>query len=519
MKNKILLFAFLLLLIGCQESIKYQSTTLTNENGMNLEKSSKYSISPEEALTNLTEFLNSEKNSTRGNNDKMISEVYPVILHSPLTRNSCSTTQIDTLLYVANFKDEKGYAILGADNRIPDKILAVTDNGSLSQDMIAASSSSSSQSQPTINPYPIDGPGFFTSPQYGDEVFINPNTVNFHIEAENDTLVGNYVYDLEDTSNSNNHSDNTENDAFIQEYTTSLCISYALKEVSDYNNNNDHPIIDDKMLPDDPKDPYPNITKTTSTDWCITDSKSPILKSYRTWHQSSPFNDYCPKRRSWVIVGHRKRAPAGCFPLAVAKIMTHFSKPTYFAYENEKVDWEGLKSTSSLTLDTISAALLLRGIGDECNSWYFYQGTFTFPNKVTAFLRKHGYSDAHSHDYSFDRVINMLNNGKPIIIYGLPGIVITSAHSWNIDGYKVKERTTTTKIYNSAGSLLSTSEKKESVNMVHCDFGWKGRCNGYYVSGIFKLNDPNVELDPSSESDKKTYYNTLIRIITYERPN
>ena len=27
---------------------------------------------------------------------------------------------------------------------------------------------------------------------------------------------------------------------------------------------------------------------------------------------------------------------------------------------------------------------------------------------------------------------------------------------------------------------------KDPEMMVHCNFGWRGRCNGYYTSGVFR---------------------------------
>lgn len=150
-----------------------------------------------------------------------------------------------------------------------------------------------------------------------------------------------------------------------------------------------------------------------------------------------------------------------------------------------------------------------------CLSWYFFQGTFTLPWRATAFLRNHGYSNAHSEGYSFQRVADMVENNKPLIIYALPGIDITSAHSWNIDGYKIKERTVVKSRYYE-GEFLSSTELTDSVQMVHCDFGWGGYCNGYYVSGVFKLNDPEIEFDSGSAKNIDINYNSLIRLITYD---
>ena len=54
--------------------------------------------------------------------------------------------------------------------------------------------------------------------------------------------------------------------------------------------------------------------------------------------------------------------------------------------------------------------------------------------------------------------------------------------------------------------------------MVHCDFGWGGDCNGYYVSGVFKLNDPNSEKDSNSNKNHNKKYTSLITLITYDKP-
>lgn len=94
------------------------------------------------------------------------------------------------------------------------------------------------------------------------------------------------------------------------------------------------------------------------------------------------------------------------------------------------------------------------------------------------------------------------------------GINVFKSHCWNIDGYKIKERTTTVKVYKNA-TLVDKEEKIETCEMVHCDFGWSGNSNGYYVSGVFKLDDPQIEHDPGSPYGGTTNYNNLLKVITY----
>ena len=75
----------------------------------------------------------------------------------------------------------------------------------------------------------------------------------------------------------------------------------------------------------------------------------------------------------------------------------------------------------------------------------------------------------------------------------------------------------TTKTY-IGNTLQDTKTKTETCKMVHCDFGWGGKCNGYYVSGVFKLNDSNIEHDPGTSYGGDTNYNNLLKVITYDKP-
>jgi len=201
--------------------------------------------------------------------------------------------------------------------------------------------------------------------------------------------------------------------------------------------------------------------------------------------------------------------------LAISKIFAYFEQPSVFVYNGVEVNWQSLKQDYQSTQGAKSAAALLRGIGSGCDSWYFYQGTFTFPNKATSYMRFVGYENARSYDYKFSRVVDMLDGGKPIIIYAIPGINIFKSHCWNIDGYQVKERTITTRKY-IEGVLDSETAETEQVDVVHCDFGWGGHCNGYYVSGVFDLENP-FEFDNKKDNGSNNNYNTLLKIVTYTK--
>ena len=74
-------------------------------------------------------------------------------------------------------------------------------------------------------------------------------------------------------------------------------------------------------------------------------------------------------------------------------------------------------------------------------------------------------------------------------------------------------------IYNkyNGSNVIATDTTNTVVNMVHCDFGWSSKNNGYYVSGVFKLNDPNSEKDDPDNNGGSTNYNHLLKVITYTK--
>lgn len=467
-----------------------------------------HAISMEEALLSLQKFLDdtSEEATTRAAARK-IGDVFAVKYEKVATRAALSEDfDCENLLYVANFENERGFAVLAADDRIENEILAVTEKGSLSnKDMDSAMESLFCEERPVVKGYPLTGDGFFTVDEYPGELFMNPNTVSLYVPEENDTLVGNFdETDDEDVTRANPDSPEGLRGRMVG----ALCLAYTI----------DHIIDDDGRIIGGGGGGGSSTRTETLESWATEKFTPSLLATYKYWKQSSPFNDLCPERRKFVLLGDKKKAAAGCFPLAISKIMTHFENPNRFTYNGYTVDWAQLKTNFNSTVGLKSAAALLRGVGVSCDSWYFYQGTFTFPNKATSYMRFIGYNNAHSRNYSFSRVTEMIDKGCPLIIYGVPGINIFNSHAWNIDGYKVKVKTTTTRTY-VGNSLQNETTRTESLQMVHCDFGWEGAYNGYYVSGVFDSRDSRTEFDSNAyNQSKKRKYNTLMKVITYDKP-
>ncbi len=110
----------------------------------------------------------------------------------------------------------------------------------------------------------------------------------------------------------------------------------------------------------------------------------------------------------------------------------------------------------------------------------------------------------------------MIDDGCPVIIYAVPGIKVWNSHAWIIDGYKTRVRQHITKEYKN-NVLIKTTTLPDTCKMVHCDFGWGGLCNGYYVDGVFKLNSEDNEYDEPLYGNKNIKYNQHVRIVMYKK--
>ncbi len=485
-----------------------------------------YTISLAEAMGNLSDFNESEDEISRAENNREIDTVLVVCFNEVLSRG-IDKAGTDTVLYVVNYKDNSGYTILAADKRIIDPVLATVEEGTMDQQSIRRALAVQ-PSRLVFEGYPTTGDGFFTTPETGDEIFMNPNTVNLYIEGEDeDPLIGNYEDDSQSTSDSHDFFDEYSV-SFENTFVAELCVDYAIFKITSHNDQTIRSSLDADVLSDGnlgggtggTARPEITTTETEYSQWVHVKTIHPFMLEFKYWNQQSPFNDLYPYRKKAFIMGNRRKAPAGCVPLSIAKVMTKFSHPSDYSYQNKIINWEALNASYFPNFSSeanFAAALLLRSISDKCKSWLFYQGSFTWPGNAEKYMSRQGFLNVHRRNYNFERASDMIENSKPLIIYSFPGINIFKAHCWILDGYKIKSRIKTTKTYLN-NQVIKTEQETEFHNMVHCDFGWKGQANGYFVSGIFDLRSKDNEFDPGAETTDGTNYNHHLRVIMYDVP-
>lgn len=492
-----------------------------------------YAISIDEAIDNLYDLLDClEPESRTGTKKRVIDNTFSVSQYPGNSRSSRGTDS-GNIFHVVNFADNEGFAILAADNRIPDKVLAITEQGSISQSEMEealadnAMSVSRSIDRKYYPGYPTTGDGFFTLSEYPDEIFLNPNTVDLFDPYIDDTLVGDYTHDTdvpdtkEDIFNPGvSYIDPSNPGPRHGSFLGGLCMTYALDGM-----NGGGGIDDNFRKPDPDKggaiggigDPGPSTySEHFYSDWEVEKSVKPMLTRYKYVGQHDPFNEFYPYRRSLLIIGKKGKALVGCVPLAIGKIMCHFKKPSSLEINGYKIDWDAIERNPTKR-GVAGLSRLFYTISQEAGSLYFYQGTFTFPWKVKPFMKKCGYLDACEHGYDTKKVLDMLDNNRPLMAFAAPRYDVSNSHAWNIDGYNVYTRNDTTKTYErGTGRLMQTSLTTQRKIMLHCHWGWYGDCDGYFTPGIFDMFRDDVIFDGLSEDKKK--YDTWLGIITYRTP-
>ena len=241
--------------------------------------------------------------------------------------------------------------------------------------------------------------------------------------------------------------------------------------------------------------------------WQITRQIGPLLHTNVTsWHQRYPFNTAAPIRGIWPF---RKQAPVGCVPLALAQIITFNEFPNWSSWNEHTASWSEIQSFwhsnpgASSTNAGLAIATMLRGIGIGVFAIYTRNWTFALPINAGNFLSLMGYQNVQvRRTYYEDGILNMLRNNKPVFVAAVSGI--TNGHAWVIDGYMIRER----------GTVRQT--------LVHCVFGWGGRSNGWYESGIFNASRgaliPNNTHNQTPGSSNWNSNNWIFRTITYSVP-
>ncbi len=406
MKKFTFVFLGLITLVACEAELETENANSFGEaNGLTR---SGLTISPEEAAAQAIEFRNSllqGNGLTRSSNqDKAVASVYAWrssdIAPKASTRSTASDLLPDTLLYIVNFEDSCGYALVSADALVPG-VAAYVEKGTLTPDE------------------EIENPGF--------KMFLEGYK----------KLVRDSIGKLAD----------------------SLRIRGSLD--SSTIARRDSTIIPELYNP-----------------YILTEYVAPLLST--KWDQTNPYNNLCPFDSNYGA-----NCVAGCVAIAIGQVAAFYECPA--SYNGHDYNWEAIKEDERVDIlnqeGSSSVAMLIHDIGQLVSMNYSRFESGADFDSIQYCL------DAFNYHYTYNGVIeNDINAIKADLLSHHPVIVsghmdAYTGHAWVIDGLIVKKR---------RSSVIPEIPKYREY--VHCNWGWNGGCDGYFIFKAFdKLYDTDTD--------------------------
>lgn len=217
---------------------------------------------------------------------------------------------------------------------------------------------------------------------------------------------------------------------------------------------------------------------------------APLLGDLQ-WNQTAPYNNMCP------IDTDGERSVTGCVATAMAQVMKYHSYPvsgsgsvSYTTSTNklsvsvtfgEAYDWNNMLDSYSGSYTTTQAdavAKLMYHCGASTLMDYTSSSSGTQQDKImNALYNYFGYDSDMAHvekeNYTEEQwntlILTELNAGRPINYAGSQGL---SGHSFVFDGYEMRDGI--------------------SIPYYHVNWGWAGRCDGYYLTSGLAPSSPGV---------------------------
>lgn len=422
--------------ISCSETLRPDSDNNVAISRQQETSTPNYHIGLETALESLDEFI-ATMDGTKSNSDRIrIADVLRFGRHPGTTVKSTESTDTSTILYVVNFEDDAGYAVLAADSRLPVDVYAVTEKGRVDRNDLYPDQDGE------FNPLALIHASAAGHLHVTDSLGFGPNEDQFPKLHPFDTLLD--IWDGE----------------------------WVITQWGPWNTIINRPA----ML-------------------------------MTQWEQGSPYKDKTGAK------------DAGCTVVAVAQMMAYNQYPTHL--DGVKMPFDILRTMQHIS--TISAyaddvARLYADIFFDCGAISFGEmGTLLWPKDVVPYLEKLGYSNVklHKNDSKCDmnKIHISVDKGYPAIVSALDANTL-KGHTWIVDGH-IKQARQGRKVGEKSGDFYGNIN--EIREYVHCNWGWSGKDDGYYYSGIFNTEKP-VYKNPTTKSNEESNFKSFFRIITYELP-
>lgn len=196
---------------------------------------------------------------------------------------------------------------------------------------------------------------------------------------------------------------------------------------------------------------------------------------YTEWHQDEPYNSNCLNSSGEPVY-------AGCIAIALGQIMAYHQKP--LSHNGHTYLWDLITQYPNLIRwdsGAQSVSELINDIGISAGINYWNGSSTATLNGACNALTSFGYNNISS-DYSYPIIVNNIDANRPCLICGNNNNDI--GHAWVIDGYN---STTTTYQYYTQTTLIPCRTKTVTRSLVHCNWGFNGNSNGFFLSGVFSV--------------------------------
>lgn len=442
-----------------------------------------YHIPREKALAELNSFLADvdANNTTRGGKIRQIKDVTPILgdkfQNATRVSEDEAAAAIDTLLYLVNFEDEEGYAVLSAADFLAP-IIAVMDQGSIDSSMIGNVAG-------TIWDFDDDCCVVYDEDEGSDdwEVIVPPSD---SIGLINPLSHSHEITRTSETSSAVNHN-----------------LRFVLRTISDYC---EFKLIDHQNTGDDNSGGNSG-NDQGSQGTIILGQVQPMLRT--EWKQTKPFNSYCPETNN-TEPELNGRAPAGCTAVALGQIMAYHQYPTEII-----TYWPNWNIISNVTDASTSAqkqlvARLLSILGTNyIDMTYKANSSSSGIHKVSKAMKRMGYRNVSVRiGYNEQEILSYLLSDRPVYIRAVSPkseneLNDRVGHAWVIDGYIKRQR----------GTQIET--------LVHCNMGNGTNTNGYYASKVFdttKVMDEDGNIVPVTPPNPQFNFCKNYKTIRYDKP-
>ncbi|MCL1937395.1 MAG: C10 family peptidase [Candidatus Azobacteroides sp.] len=389
--------------------------------------------------------------------------------------------QKDTLLYIVNYQDNKGWLVISGDKRTSN-ILAYSDEGSF--DLKAA------------NP----GVGIWT-----DDLAEQIYALKCRTTAASDTLSENYILWKK-----------------IEEYEAYQVNSQSQLRIAALEKSPDPTSLVTPAA--NANGPYWELYDMTVTISLAT--KGPLLAA--KWGQWDPWNTCVPAINSYST----KKCPTGCVAVAGAQMLYYLhyklgvpasmysagyctgysvgsgNKNYAFGFSNATTTTWDLMAKSKNGTSTDRVAILMGYIGMQIGMDYSKDASGAKSEDLVGFFSNQGIKCNYT-DYNSSSVMTSLTNNMPVIMradakrnsHGILGIDLwytyEGGHSWVVDGYE-RQQTQYTEYYRwvdpskpssplraTTPAATKTVQQSTTMERLIMNWGWNGDSDaGRYTLGI-----------------------------------